>query len=201
MPTTLSEIELVHALSLGEVDAFDQLYHRYKQPVYANIFKMVKQPEAAEDILQEVFITLWENRQRVQTDKSVGGWLFVVSYNKAASFLKKKLKESMVVQQQPELPDTSAPEESLDEELFDVQLSLIEEAVSHLPARKKEVFRLLRFEGKTHEEVAESLGISVQSVRDYLKQATRSVKAHIQSRYGSPHSTALSLLLLFLDTY
>lgn len=198
---TQVETALLQQLSLDSVDAFDTLYHRFKQPVYANIFKMVKQPEAAEDILQEVFTALWENRRNLQTDKSVAGWLFVVSYNKALSFLKKKLKESSVVVIQPELSENTVQEEPLDEELVNLQLSLIEEAVDQLPTRKKEVFRLLRFEGRSPEEVAGLLNISVSSVKDYLKQATRSVKDYVRNRHDSSQTAAISLLLLFLDAY
>lgn len=194
-----SELEILQALATSQVDAFDALYHQYKQPVYANIFKLVKQPDAAEDIFQEVFLALWENRHTIHQDKSVAGWLFVVSYNKALSYLKKKLKESAVVTQRTDLPDTIAAEESLDEEIFVSQLSMIEEAVSQLPARKKEVFQLLRFEGKSSEEVAERLGISVQSVKDYLKQATRQVKRHIEEQKGSSHASTVSMLVFLID--
>ncbi|QHV98147.1 RNA polymerase sigma-70 factor [Spirosoma endbachense] len=194
-----SELELIHALANNQVEAFDAFYHQYKQPVYANIFKLVKQPDAAEDILQEVFLALWENRYIIHQDKSVAGWLFVVSYNKALSYLKKKLKESTVVTQQTDLPETTVAEEPLDEDFFVSQLSMIEAAVSQLPARKKEVFQLLRFEGKSYEEVAERLGISVQSVKDYLKQATRQVKKHIEEQNRSSRASAVSVLVFVID--
>lgn len=194
-----SELEILQALAASQVDAFDALYHQYNQPVYANIFKLVKQPDAAEDILQEVFMALWENRHAIHQDKSVAGWLFVVSYNKALSYLKKKLKESTVITQQTDLPEAIAAEESLDEEFFVSQLSMIEAAVSQLPARKKEVFQLLRFEGKSNEEVAERLGISVQSVKDYLKQATRQVKRHIEQQNGPSRASTVSMLVFIID--
>lgn len=186
--------QLIH-LSRGEVQAFDWFYHRYKQPVYANIFKLVRDHPAAEDILQEVFVKLWEHRQQLQADKSVSGWLFVVSYNAALSFLRQKVKEARVVTVQAELEETAEPERTVDEELVRHQLAKIEEAVDRLPARKQQVFRLLRFEGKSSEDVAELLGISVQSVRDYLKQATRTVRMHVQE---NPTDEFL-LLILFLE--
>jgi RNA polymerase sigma factor (sigma-70 family) len=90
-----SETEVIKALASGKIEAFDALYHQYKKQVYRNIFKLVRNSDAAEDLLQEVFITLWENRSELQSDRSVAGWLFVVSHNKAQSFLRKKVRESL----------------------------------------------------------------------------------------------------------
>jgi RNA polymerase sigma factor (sigma-70 family) len=80
-----------------------------------------------------------------------------------------------------------------------MQLALIEEAVNQLPARKKEVFQLLRFEGKSSEEVSQTLGISVQSVKDYLKQATKIIRIYIRNKHTSSHSAAVSILLFLIE--
>ncbi|MFT3825330.1 MAG: sigma-70 family RNA polymerase sigma factor [Chitinophagaceae bacterium] len=182
-----------------DLEMFDGLYRRYHQAVYANICKMVHEPQAAEDILQEVFLALWENRQKLDAGQ-VAGWLFVVSYNKAATFLKKKLKEPAVLLHTEELPEPFVSSESTDEDLYHLKLSIVEEAVSHLPARKKEVFRLCRFEGKSYDEVATLLGISVVSVRDYLKQSTQFIKKYVSLHYPHFEATALTLLVVYLGT-
>lgn len=196
MQVNRSEAEQLGALALDQVRAFEDLYHRYKQPVYANIAKLVRQPEAAEDLLQEVFLTLWEKRHSLDPAQGVGGWLFVVSYNKAATYLKKQLKDAALVVRQPELADLLPQPPAPDEELYQHQLALVEAAVSRLPARKQQVFRLCRFEGKSCEEVATAVGVSVASVRDYLKQATRLVRAHVRAAPAPAGAGVLALLLL-----
>ncbi|WP_276481383.1 RNA polymerase sigma factor [Paraflavitalea pollutisoli] len=181
-----------------DLEHFDRLYYTYHQAVYANIFKMVSHASCAEDILQEVFLSLWENRQALDPDK-VAGWLFVVSYNKAASYLKRKLKEpTLLVADDESITHDMAAAESPDEELFQLRLSAVEEAINHLPARKKEVFRLCRFEGKSPNEVASQLGISELSVKDYLKQSTQFIRQYIRSRYPHFELTSLSLLLVYM---
>jgi len=192
------ETKLLHDLAQGRLTAFEALYDRYRQPVYANILKLVRQTETAEDILQEVFVTLWENRQKIDPGKSVGGWLFVVSHNKALSVLKKKVRESALIQWQTDLPDLATDERS-DDELYGLQMALIEEAVEHLPARKRDVFRRCRFEGQSTEEVAQLTGISVASVNDYLKQSTRFIREYIRTRTNSSQLAAITGLLFFLD--
>lgn len=177
-----------------DLKGFDALYHQYHQAVYANIWKIVKQHEAAEDILQEVFLAMWENRQKLDTVK-VAGWLFVTSFNKSVKYLRKKEKEPAPLQI---VQETLLEEEPISEELYTFQLSMVEEAVNHLPERKKEVFRLCRYEGKSYDEVAHILGISVTSVKDYLKQSTRFIKDYIASHYAESLATGTSLLVLYL---
>ena len=145
----------LHTEITANLEQFNRLYQQYHQAVYANICKMVQHPESAEDILQEVFITLWNNLGELKAE-SVAGWLFVVSYNKAASHLRKKLREAAVLSTTIQLPDIAAPEPQ-DEALYQLKLSMVQEAVRHLPPRKEEVFRLCRLEGRSHDEVADLL--------------------------------------------
>jgi RNA polymerase sigma-70 factor (ECF subfamily) len=194
-----AETAQLAALAQGQRAAFEALYHRYKQPVFANIRKMVPAPDAAEDLLQETFIALWENRTAIDPAKGAGGWLFVVSYNKAASFLKKKLREAAILESETDLAELAVADELGDEELYITQLALVEEAVAHLPARKQAVFRLCRFEGKSAEEVAAATGISVASVRDYLKQSTRFIREYIQMGHAPTQALAVAGLLVLLE--
>lgn len=181
-----------------ELQQFDAVYHQFHQAVYANICKMVCLPEMAEDILQEVFLSLWVNRQTVDL-QNAGGWLFVVSYNKSMSFLKKKLCETSVL-----LPDTEylaavKEEQPEDEQLFQLRLSMVEEAIDHLPPRKKEVFRLCRFDGKSADEVADMMGISVISVKDYLKQSTQFIRQYISRHYANIELPGMYFIILYFS--
>lgn len=194
------DIMLLRALADGSMAAFDTFYHRYKQAVYANIYKMVRHPEAAEDLLQEVFIALWQHRHRLDVQRAVSGWLFVVSYNKAASYLKQQLRAGVVHVPTEALAQTLPAEEPEQDELYQVQLAVIEAAIERLPARKQAVFRLCKLEGKSCEEVAAALHLSVPSVKDYLKQSTRLIKHYIHSEYSSSTPlTTVALLALLLD--
>jgi RNA polymerase sigma factor (sigma-70 family) len=178
----MEEVHLHNQLLNSSMDEdlahFDRLYHQYHQAVYANIYKMVCRQQCAEDLLQEVFLAFWENRRSLDAER-VAGWLFVVSYNKAASYLKKQLKEANLLVPVINLSNDIIVPEQPDERLYQLRLSVVEEAINHLPARKKEVFRLCRFEGRSYDEVAALLGISVVSVKDYLKQSTQFIRKYI----------------------
>ncbi len=186
------EKDAIRSLSQGDIAAFDYIYLKYHQPVYNNILRMVHTPEIAQDLLQEVFLSLWENRQKIKTDSLAGGWLFVVSYNKSHSYLRKKIKESFV-----EIPDYAietlvADHTDLQKETqFALQTAIIDDAVNKLPNRIRQVFKLCRYEGKSYDEVAHIMGISTQSVKDYLKQSIPLIKAHVKNHPGASEATAV----------
>ncbi len=92
-----SDNELVMRLHSDDVKAFDALYVKYHQALYSNIFKLSKDADATEDILQEVLITLWEKRLTLDPNQPVSNWRFTVSYNKSINYLKKLLKEPVVL--------------------------------------------------------------------------------------------------------
>lgn len=181
-----------------ELDNFKSLYLQYNQAVYKNIFKMVKDEQLAEDLLQEVFLTLWDKRASLDAEK-VSGWLFVVSYNKALKALKKKVREVSVYKEQLIIQDVELEPYSNKEEAFSLRSLVIEEAIENLPKRKKDVFIMCRFEGRTTEEVASIFNISESSVKDYLKQSTGLIKKYIQSKHPELAENSLLLLAIYLS--
>ena len=168
-------------LAVENISDFDAIYRQHHRAVYANICKMVKQAESAEDLLQEVFLALWQNRQKITADKAAG-WLFVVSYNKAVSYLKNRIRHSFV-----QLEDLALAEKETrsdpSQEVYQLQLSLIEDAIQHLPERKKEAFRLHFFEGRSYEEIATLLDISINPVKDYIKQSAGFIRKYTDRTY------------------
>jgi RNA polymerase sigma factor (sigma-70 family) len=186
------EKDAIRSLSQGDIAAFDYLYQKYHSSIYNNIFRIVQVPDIAQDLLQEVFISLWENRQKIDAASLAGGWLFVVSFNKANSYLRKKVKESLVALTDETIETLVSENVDLHKEnQFALQTAIINEAVNKLPNRIKEVFRLCRYEGKSYEEAADIMGISIQSVKDYLKQSIPLIKAHVKNHPGTGEATAV----------
>jgi RNA polymerase sigma-70 factor (ECF subfamily) len=167
----------VFRLQKGEVSAFDALYAKHHRAVYANIFRLVKEAAASQDLLQEVFIALWENRLAIDIHQSVAGWLFVVSYHKSIAYLKKIVKQSII---QAELGTEMYPDEQ-EVSLKDRQLQLIEEAIEQLSPQKRKVFELCKLQGYTYEETALELNISKHTVKEYLSLAVSNIKDYIKS--------------------
>jgi RNA polymerase sigma-70 factor (family 1) len=177
------EIADIVALRGGDVRAFSRLYQRYHKSVHANILKLVKSSEASVEILQDVFFSLWENRGKINQRKSLGGWLFVVSYHMSLNFIRKEVKESLVFVDEYPSDLCIADVENPEEETFELQMQLLDEAVSELPKRKREVFRMCRYEGKSKKDVADILGLSLRTVDNYLKDANRMIKEYVWEKH------------------
>src|SRR5687767_5753131 len=87
---------LVEQLHRHDISAFDTLFKKYHLAVYRNILKLTKDSVAAEDLLQESFIRLWEKRLQLDPAQSVAGWLFVISFNLSVNYSRKKLREQVI---------------------------------------------------------------------------------------------------------
>jgi len=179
--------------------AFNSIYKEYHQAVYSNILKMVKQPVWAEDILQDVFVALWENHSKIEQGRVVN-WLFVVSYNKSVSLLKKVRKENLGLLHEFHEEQISHNWTPVNEDDFEWKLKIIEEAIQTLPHQKQTVFSKYRLEGKTIEEIAHELKISVNTVKDHLKVAKKMIKNHIQQK-GLLISGSEIIVLLYLIAF
>src|SRR5689334_6078140 len=123
-----SDQELTVLLKDGDRLAFDELYWKYHQAVYRNIFKFAKDEDVASDILQDVFTALWDKRDRLDSGQSVSGWLFVVSFNQSVNYTRKKLKELSYLQTLPK------EERAMDVEpnIADIQYELLERALQQV---------------------------------------------------------------------
>lgn len=184
-------------LSKSDVAAFNALYYKYYRAVLSNIYKLVQHEQAAEDILQDVFAALWINRKKIDQERTVGGWLFVVSYNKAIKFLNRSVRES--VRLHSELQEEIAESKDDDYEEIEYQYHLIDEAIESLPPRKKRVFILCKLEGKTYEEAALTLGISPHTVKEYVSFSLQFIKEYALSRRALNTPLSLSLLITFVN--
>ncbi|WP_257657794.1 RNA polymerase sigma factor [Parapedobacter lycopersici] len=193
-----SESAELIALASGDAAAFNAVYRRHYKAVYANIFKLVKKTEHAEDILQDVFVSLWQNRFKIRSDRPVAGWLFVVSYHKALTFLKQAVRRPEEYVDSYVRFESLLDDETHDEAVFEQRLNAIEEAVESLSARRKAVFRLCRLEGKTNEEAADMLDLSTETVKDYLKHATKAIKVYIGAKYPQ-HLAEIAVLFMLLS--
>jgi len=181
------DAELVLGVQKDDTSAFDALYWKYHQAVYRNIVKLVKDPIVAEDILQEVFVKLWQKRHSIDVSKSVAGWLFVISFNLSINYTKKRLREQTLYHRV--FNESQGFDEDFKE--YERQHQLLETAIGQLSQQKKKVITLCKLEGKTYEEAARELNISRHTVKEYLSSAMVNL-----NDYMHKNSTNKSLVVI-----
>lgn len=192
---TNGDKDLVFRLHDDDIGAFDMLYQKYHQAIHRNIYKLTKDDDIARDILQDTFIALWEKRADVNPDQSVSGWLFVLSFNKSISYLRKKVRETAIVNT---MPFAEMETDNGDVQLMDEQYYLLQQAINQLSPQRKKVFTLCKLEGKTYEEAAEKLNLSKHTVKEYLGHAVVAVKNHIKEHHAEWKTAGVMLVCYWI---
>ncbi len=187
-----SDPKLIIQLQRDDVRAFNQIYFKYHTAIYQNIFKLLKDTEESENILQEVFTSLWLNRSTLDAAKPVANWLFVVSYNKSITHLKKSLKKALSYKQ---IENEHEYDHEADGFLKEIKLQLINEACLNLSPQKRKVFDLCKLQGKSYEETADELNISKHTVKEYLSLAVKSIKEYVDQH---PNNKIAGIYLLII---
>ena len=198
MHGTQNEYSLLTEMMAGDQTAFRELYFIYASAIHTNIGKLIKDKEVANDILQEVFLALWKNRHKIDPQKGIAPWLYTVSYNKSLNFLRKKIREELVITHAVDIT-LFADETDARFEEDEIKLAVIYEALEHLPERKKIAFFEYRIKGKSLNEVADTMGITKEAVKGYVKDARKLILNYIESKPTAPSSLAITAFILWLS--
>ncbi|SDC36950.1 RNA polymerase sigma-70 factor [Niabella drilacis] len=189
------EITFIKGLKNGETLAYTRIYDLYHERLYSFVIRFVKVPELAEDILQEVFLTLWKVRERVDSEQSLQAYLYKISRNCVFKALKKNARQQQFRERIMAASGAGAKTASDEERLtWKEYENILTDAIDALPVQRRKVFKLCRDEGKTYDGVAAELGISKNTVKEHMVLATRAIKLHI-SKYVDFQSLLLFLVL------
>jgi len=151
--------------------AFDILYKKYSKRLYLFGYSILKSQEETENLIQDVFLNLWEKRNDVERDASVKYYLFSIAYNSAITLIRKKTRESEFINYLKSLPEINEEPTNLKIEFNDLTNKL-EEIIQELPQRQKQVYLLHRVKGLKYSEIGEQLKISTKLYRNpYVKGA------------------------------
>lgn len=181
MVTLDQDVSLLKALRLGDQLAFKTLYQKYSGPLYVHAYKKLGDREVVKDIIQEVFLSLWEKRETLIVQGCFSTYLFCAVRYKIIDVISAKYTADKHRQFQSFLNMQSTPTDYLTRER--VLAAIINKEVESLPPRMREVFQLSRSQHLSHQEIAQKLGISTQSVRSHIKNALRILRVNLGTVY------------------
>lgn len=166
---------LVERLSQNDTKAFDLLHFRYSATLFNFGLKYLKSREETEELLQSVFLKIWENRHCLRKDLSFRSYIFTILYNDICKIFRKKtnlekyLREVMYINNSY----TTDGEERIDNMST---LERINQIIGRLPERHRTIFIKNRLHGKTPEEIAGELGLTRGTVDNYISGALKRVR-------------------------
>jgi len=185
--------ELMQEIKAGNMFAFDALYEKYCKRVYKFAYSILKSREEAENLMQDVFLNLWENRHKVEKDSSVKSYVFTITYHAAISVIRKKARESEFVEYLKSVQKINV--ESVDVVLeYNELTNKLDEIINTLPQRQKEVYLLHRVEALKYNEIAERLNISVNTIENHMSRALKTIR----EKLGNYSLIAILFVFLFV---
>lgn len=193
--TLNNEKELLQNIKEGDQQAFARLYDLLKSKVFSVAYHLVKSPYAAEEITQEVFVSIWVSRAGLHKVENIDAYLYTATYNKSLQWLKKEKNQEEILRwaMQLEAELQNPTEQTL---IFREAQRSLHQAVEQLPPQKKIIYRLSKEQGFSNKEIAEQLNISPNTVKNHLVEAVKLLK--VQLRHLPVSAAILQGIELFL---
>ena len=188
------DIDLVEKLQKGDVEAFDLIYEMYSGKLYTFGLKYLRSTSEAEELVQSVFIKVWENHKKLKKELSFKSYLFTIGYNDICKlFRKRNYLQKFIRDTVGENPHSSFEiEESID---YKSVLETIHKIIDKLPERHKTIFMKSREEYKTTQEIAAEMILSPGTVDNYISEALKFIRKRL---HNEDYALSLFFLLFFL---
>jgi RNA polymerase sigma-70 factor, Bacteroides expansion family 1 len=188
------EKELLARVAQGDEEAFNVLFHAYVPRLHALVMKVTRSEGTAKDIIQEVFLYLWIDRETLAEVEVPQNWIYKIAYNRSYTWLSRQYSRNRKYNEF-QLQHANTGDESLEHTVFlNETARLIQEATAQLPEQARKIFKLSRETGLKAAEVADRLDISVQTVRNSLVRSVKFVK-----EYLAQHGVLLPALCMVLN--
>ena len=181
---------LAEKLKSGDEKAYDYLMEHYYTKLCSYAQSLIKDSARAEDIVQNVMVSIWTSRKKINYNTSIRSYLYKSVYNEFISQFRKDAKVVYLEKKYIEAIDIVIENDNLD---IDKLVQMVQKEVNNLPSKCKEVFLLNKKEGLTHEEISEYLNISVKTIEGHM---TRAFKV-LNKKLGDKTKPILYLLFDF----
>jgi RNA polymerase sigma-70 factor (ECF subfamily) len=184
--------ELVALLKQGDHAAFTEIYDRYSPKIFYQVNQMLRDVEVAKDLVQDLFIAIWNKSDHIRVDAKLGGYLYIAAQNTVFKYIQKsKVRDGYLkslAEFSTELSDTTT--EQLDEKELHI---LIDRYIKELPLKMREVFELSRMQELSYHEIAMQLNISEQTVKNQVSSALKILRGKV-----APHAPATMIVMALM---
>ncbi|MFN4144589.1 MAG: RNA polymerase sigma-70 factor [Runella sp.] len=164
----------------GDMAAYRYFYEHFYADLYRFAVYIVKSEVVAEDIVHDVFVKVWENRQQLNHEQSIKSYLFTICRNHALNTLAKAATENrlrdQILQDYQQLSSDNDPTDTLYPE------EIIQKALEALPDQRRKVFEMAKIKGLSYQQIAQELDISTGTVSDHIVKANRFLRQYFEKK-------------------
>lgn len=169
------ETALLKGLKRSDHECFQNLFAKYSQPLYRFSLSYLKSTQAAEDVVQEVFLKIWRKRKEIDTGKSFQSYLFTIALNVIRKQFN-KLAESNQLKHDLLISFAENKETFDEKDDFQEMVYKLDELIQRMPERRGQIFRLKKLEGKSQKEIADQFNITTKTVEYHITEAMKFLK-------------------------
>ena len=164
-------------IRLGDSTAFSYIFKKYYEPLYQFAGRFVKDAHTAENIVQNVFVNLWIERNKRQIETSLKSYLYIMVKNHSLNYLKQEKRMDYLEKRQDIQENFNIPP---DEKLLEKELhTAVHQAINKLPSQCRQIYLMKRYDDLKYTEIAEILNISINTVKTQMKRALKSLLKHL----------------------
>lgn len=175
--------QLLRRVAQGDEGALSVLYQRHSGPLYNYLLRLIHEPAFAEDLLQEVFVTVWQGAGRFRGRSKVTTWLFRIAHNRAVSWLRHRKRE-LTLDKVADFPAEDSPAERM---MGRWRAEQIQAALDQLSPKHRAVLELAFYHELSYQDIAEIVGCPVGTVKSRVSYARRSLQEALDA-LGVDHS-------------
>lgn len=173
---TISDVQLIEQLKLGDDCALTAIYKKYWQQLYLSAYNVLKDKQACEDIIQELFIKLWNNRNSIEIAVSLKGYLYAAVRYEVYRQIRAGAATGDLFDALVDLLQAPVAHNDIEYKELVLQVS---DVVGTLPQKCREVYKLSREEYLSHKQIASRLNISTKTVENHLTKALRQLRTSL----------------------
>ncbi len=188
---TNQDNRIIDLLKDGSKEAFRFLYDEYGPKIHAFVLSYLKNSSDAEELLQEVFLKLWDIRSTLDSSKNIKSFLFKICINLIYDFIRRKNIEKAYLDYS-EKDSQSFSDNTWHEVIYNEMVANLQQLVTKMPEQRQRIFRLSKEDGLSNDEIAQQLKLSRRTVENQLYRAVSSLK----EKFGT--GSLAALLFFFL---
>ena len=185
------DYQLIKRLHKDDIFAFNELYRKYSPKVFNFTIKHLEHENDVKDLMQELFVTIWNKRKDINEHLSFNSYIFTISLNLIRKHFRKKVKDRNIINKWAEDTEQYSTETSYLAEYNNLEL-ISNRIIAELPHKRRQVFVLSRQKGLSNKEIAIKLNLKKKTVENHLNLALK----YFRKKYSS-RSFLFSLFLIF----
>ena len=179
----LADEELISLVENDDAEAFAVLYDRHSRSAYSLAYRMMGQRQAAEDLIQEVFLRVWRSTGSYRAERgSVRTWILSIVHHRGVDLLRSSASRRRTQDKVEASAEMAQPSEAFSETWRNAQRDEVRQALETLPSEQLKVLELAYFSGYTHVEIAELLDLPLGTVKGRMRLGLNKIKNYFDSR-------------------